>query len=117
MAENWQAVIADVQRAMRDVGFEVTLRKRTSGPAAPWDTAATVTSDTPLWCIDDRRRQRDATGNLLAQSLRTLTVSIGEAIPAKADRVIVRGEVCEIKEVRPLAPGGVDLLYELDLAG
>ena len=115
MAEDWQAIAADVAAAIGDVGFEVTLRKRTAGPSTPWDTTAVTTADTVIRCIDDRYRVRDAQGNLLQQSMRTLTVAVGGAIPAKADQVQVRGDWFEIAEVRPLAPGGVDLLYDVDL--
>jgi len=117
MAEDWNAIAAEVAAAIGDVGFDVTLRKVTIGPATPWDETGITTTDTAMRCIDDRYRVRDAQGNLLQQSMRTLTVAVGEAIPARADRVQVRGEWHEIAEVRPLAPGGVDLLYDVDLMG
>jgi hypothetical protein len=115
MAEDWTAIAQEVASAIGDVGFAVTLRKRTAGPATPWDATAVTDADTEHLCIDDRYRVRDAQGNLLQQSMRTLTVAVGDAIPAKADRMQVRGEWFEIGEVRPLAPGGVDLLYDVDL--
>jgi len=115
--EDWSAIAAEVAAAIGDVGFEVTLRKKTAGPSTPWDTTPVETDDTAMMCIDDRYRVRDAQGNLLQQSMRTLTVAVGDAIPAKADRVLVRGAWHEIAEVRPLAPGGVDLLYDVDLMG
>jgi hypothetical protein len=117
MAEDWNAIASEVAAAIGEVGFEVTLRKVTVGPATPWDEAGVTTTDTALRCIDDRYRVRDAQGNLLQQSMRTLTVAVGAVMPAKADRVLVRGAWHEIAEVRPLAPGGVDLLYDLDLMG
>ena len=115
MSEDWNAVAIEVAAAIGDVGFTVTLRKKTAGPATPWDATAVTTADTLMACIDDRYRVRDAQGNLLQQSMRTLTVAVGGAVPAKADRVQVRGEWFEIGEVRPLSPRRLDLLYDVDL--
>ncbi|MDZ7904605.1 MAG: hypothetical protein U5N55_01565 [Cypionkella sp.] len=116
MPENWNAIASEVAAAIGDVGFAVTLRKRTSGPATPWDATGVTITDSELAVVDDRYRVFDAAGNLLQRSIRTLIVAAGDAIPARADQVQVRGEWFEIAEVRPLAPGGVDLLYEVDLA-
>ncbi len=121
VAEDWAAIAAEVAAAIGEVGFTATLRKRTTGPATPWDMTPPGTADATITVIDDRYRVRDAAGNLLAASMRTITVAVQPGVPAavptKADRVQIGGVWHEIGEVRSLAPGGVALLYECDLMG
>ncbi|MDZ7906424.1 MAG: hypothetical protein U5N55_12060 [Cypionkella sp.] len=113
--ENWNAVAADVLAGIAEVGFEVTLQKRTAVPATPWDAGADTFTDSPMIAVDDQYRVRDAAGNLLQKSMRTLLVGVSGPAPAKADRVIVRGETFEVAEVREAAPGGQAVFYEIDL--
>lgn len=115
MAEDWDAIAREVAGALSQVGFVVTLEKPATVPTTPWDTATATFTTSELTCVDDRYRLRDQAGNLLQQSMRTLTVNATDAVPAKKDRVRVNGEWFEIAEVRPTAPGGVAVLYELDL--
>lgn len=112
---DWAGIAAEVAGAIGEVGFAATLeQKTTSGPA--YDP--TVTTETyEITVIDDAQRVRDASGTLVGQTMRTLTVATGSATPAKGDRVQVLSVWHEIAEVRPLAPGGVALLWEVDLAG
>lgn len=112
---DWSGIAAEVEEAIGEVGFSATLEKKTTtGPA--YDPTITATSH-QITVIDDAQRVRDADGTLVGQTMRTLTVATGSATPAKGDRVQVLGEWREIAEVRPLAPGGVALLWEVDLAG
>ena len=108
------------------------LEKPASGggePTTPWDVetdplgAATMYD---LVVVDGHFRVRDASGTLIGQTVRTLTISATGAAPAKNDRIAVgvaKADVDadtiwhEIAEVRPLQPGGVVLLYEADLKG
>ncbi|MDZ7906182.1 MAG: hypothetical protein U5N55_10715 [Cypionkella sp.] len=113
--ENWDAVAADVLAGIAEVGFEVTLQKRVQVPATPWEAGADTFTDYTIRAVDNLYRVRDATGNLLQKSMRTLTVGVSGPAPAKADRVIVRGETFEIAEVRETAPGGGSVMYEIDL--
>lgn len=112
---DWAGVAAEVAGAIGEVGFAATLEKTAmTGPA--YDPTVTTTTH-QITVIDDAQRVRDAAGTLIGQTMRTLTVATGGKIPAKGDRVQVLGAWHEIAEVRPLAPGGVALLWEVDLAG
>lgn len=109
-----------------------TLEKPATGgdePTTPWDVetdplgAATMYDVTAM---DGNYRVRDASGTLIGQTVRTLTIAATGAAPAKNDRIAVgvaKADVDantiwhEIAEVRPLQPGGVVLLFEVDLRG
>ncbi|MBF9050642.1 hypothetical protein GTA62_14690 [Roseobacter sp. HKCCD9010] len=78
-----------------------------------------------LTVIEDIERVRDRDGTLIGQSIRTLLVSTdAEFAPTKADAIWfgmpsdwTDDQVKhQIIEVRPLAPGGTVLLWEIDLA-
>ena len=109
---DWAGVQADVQAALLEVGFTVTLEKATStGPEYDPTPGAPVTYS--LTVIDDQIRVRDQAGNLTGLTQRVLTVAYGAVVPAKGDWVVVRGARHRIGEVMPLAPGGADILYDL----
>lgn len=112
---DWAGIAAEVAGAIGEVGFAATLEKKTTtGPAYDPNINTALHQIT---VIDDAQRVRDADGTLIGQTMRTLTVATGSATPAKGDRVQVLGVWHEIAEVRPLAPGGVALLWEVELAG
>jgi hypothetical protein len=66
--------------------------------------------------IDDQITRRDA-GGMVTGSTRVLTIKGNGVAPQKGWRVQVRGTTHRIAAVKPLAPGGVDLLYDLELEG
>ncbi len=112
MSENWAAVQADVQAALLEVGFGIVLEKATSsGPE--YDPTPGTPVEYDMTVIDDQIRIRDAAGNLTGLTQRVLTVAYGAVVPAKGDWLVVRGGRHRIGEVMPLAPGGIDLLYDL----
>lgn len=118
MAEDWAGIAAEVAAAIEEVGFAATLLRAAPGwqPQKPWDTgtAADPTS-TPITVIDDGVRDFFGPGGMLLRRARVLTIGATGLVPTTADRIVVRGETHDIAEVRPTAPGGVDLLYEVEL--
>ncbi|WP_416355552.1 hypothetical protein ACLNGM_15040 [Aureimonas phyllosphaerae] len=128
--EDWNAIAAEVADALRSVadvsqpgGFPVVLRKQTSVGGDPWNPAFTNATDFPLHAIETVREVRDASGTLIGQSVRTLTVTaIPDVVPASGDTIAIGAAVpdtntewVQIAEVRPLAPAGIAVLYEIDL--
>lgn len=112
MAENWTAIAAEVADAIASVGFTATLEVQTdtAGPEGNTVTTEAIT------VIDDSITRRDA-GGMITGHTRTLMVKGNGTVPLKGWRVQVRGQWHRIAEVRPLAPGGVDLMFNLDLEG
>lgn len=131
MAENWAGIAAEVDAALKsvastDAGYPIALRKVVVTGGNPWDpgSGTSVPSYSTLYGIEDNRMLRDINGTLIGTTLRTITVSAVGTVPAKADKIAVgiaeadadeSSPWVEIAEVRPLAPAGTAVLYELDL--
>lgn len=114
MSENWAAVAVEIADAIASVGFTATLERQcaTDGPegGAEYATVGEIT------VIDDQITRRDASG-MVTGTKRVLTIKGNGVVPAKGWRVLVRGTWHRIAAVMPLAPGGVDLLFDLELEG
>lgn len=126
MSEDWDAIAAEVSDAIGGIGFASTLRQAgEGGPLTPGDeTPEPDPVDYDITVIDDKYRVRDASGTLIAKTQRTLTIGATGVVPTETDVIAVgvaKAAVgvdtvwITIMEVRPLSPGGVDLLYEIDL--
>lgn len=119
MAEDWAAIASEVADALGDVGFTATLTRTTGGAETPWGTeAATVTSYT-VTVVDDGIKsltQPQIDGTLIVRISRVLTIATGAVIPAMGDTITLHGQEHAIAAVMPLAPGGVALLFEAELA-
>ncbi len=132
MAEDWAALAAEVDEAIRSVadigqpeGYPAALLIPADGASAapggpPTGTGAYAT----VYCLEGVREIRDMNGSTILQTLRTLTISATGQAPAKgqqiavgvtADDVTNSTKWSEIAEVRPLSPAGVAVLYEVDL--
>lgn len=135
MAENWKAIATEVADAIKsigstDAGYPVTLRipGTTSGP--DYDPVIGPPTYHTLHCIESSHLVRDASGTLIEQTLRTLTVTaVAGVVPSDNHQVLVGQDLTYVDEatdaalpwvgivrVRPLAPAGTAVLYELDLS-
>lgn len=114
MSENWPAIAAEVAEAIASVGFTASLERQceTEGSegGAEYATVGEIT------VIDDTITRRDA-GGMVTGSTRVLTIKGNGVVPEKGWRVRVRDTWHRIAVVKPLAPGGVDLLFDLELEG
>ena len=139
MAEDWYAVAAEVEDALVSIGdvsqpngYSATIRKTGAGaPANPWDPPAGVPTYHPVIVLVSDKELRDVNGTLIGQTKRTITISGAAGVVPSDDDTIILGQALayvddetdaglawqEIMAVRPLAPAGVAVLYELDLAG
>jgi hypothetical protein len=131
LSEDWHAIAAEVDEAIRSIGetddgFPCALRVPPNGaPANPWDAPTGSPTYHTVYVVDDRHQLRDINGTLIGITRRTLTVSATGAVPLKSHTVAIgiKAEAAtensawqEIVEVRPLAPAGIAVLYEIDLA-
>jgi hypothetical protein len=137
MMENWTGIAAEVDEALRSIadvsqpgGYPVTLRKVSTTGGVPWDPTSGTTTITyhTLYAVEDNREIRDINGTLIGETRKTLMVNATGVVPSDDDRVLV-GEALEFQDeatdgavawveiaaVRPLAPAGVAVLYEIDL--
>lgn len=120
---------ATASRLILRFGQPATLRK-IENVGDEWTPTQTET-DTTITAVDLNEQVRDNSGTLVGRTRRTLYVSTSAGIaPAKGDKVFVgldKGAVAalteqeqsevihEVDEVRPLAPGGTDVFWEVDL--
>lgn len=113
MSEDWAAIAAEVADAIASVGFTATLEQKVETQGSEGDTYRAFGE---IVVIDDRIAKRDA-GGMVTGHMRMLTIKGNGVVPEKGWRVQVRGETHRIAAVYPLAPGGVDLLFDLELEG
>lgn len=113
MAENWSAVAAEIADAIASVGFTATLEEPGAATGPDYDPTFAAPTLRTVTVIDDQIRRRDA-GGTVTETVRVLTMSAA-IVPVKGWRVQVRGQWLRIREVMPLAPGGVDLLFDCEV--
>lgn len=112
---DWQAEARDAAADLAEEGFTAILRKRTDTGGtfyAPTHSEA----DQSITVVQDVQRVRDGSGTLTERTVRTLYAAATGPEISKGDAVVIGGVEHGISEVRPVAPGGVVVLYELDLA-
>lgn len=115
MTFNYARAATTATRLISRCGQSATLRRITNS-GTEWAPTQSET-DTTITVVDLEREVRDASGTLTGQSMRTLYVSTSANVtPAKGDKVVIGGVEHEIDAVRTLAPGGVNVMWECDLA-
>jgi hypothetical protein len=129
MAEDWHGIAAEVDAALKSVGltdegYIATLAIPGEAAGSSYDPVFGPPTFAELAVIEDTHRLRDINGTLINQTRRTLTVSATGIVPLKGYTVAVGVAVADIaldtvwtaiEEVRPLAPAGIAVLYEIDL--
>lgn len=113
MTYDYARAKATAERLIARFGQDATLRQITQSGDA-WAPTLTET-DTTVKVVDLNIAQRDGAG-LVGETRRTLYVSTSAGVtPEKGDKVVIGGTEHEIGEVRPLAPGGTNVMFEADL--
>lgn len=116
MAEDWAGIAGEVTDALASVGFAAVLEVPyiTNGTAydptqAGWPTEIAVV------VVDAGTRARNRPGQVVEQTVRTLMMAVPDQAPQVDWRVQIATRWHRILEVRPLAPGGVDVMFEVDI--
>lgn len=134
MAEDWNSIAAEVDQALRSVGdisqpngFPATLRIPAGAPPAqPWDPPTGDVTYAELVVVQDTREMKDVNGTLIGQTVRTLMCNATGVVPHDDWMIAVGIGVSDVTDatvfeeilaVRALAPSGIAVLYEIDLAG
>lgn len=116
MSENWAAIATEVADAIASVGFPATLEVPQVGPLDGPEGSEFDFLQYSVTIIDDRITRRDVTG-MVVGTTRVLTMAGNGVVPEKGGRVLVRDEWLRIAKVMPLAPGGIDILFDLEIEG
>lgn len=82
-----------------------------------WDQSPAPDVETPVTVLSDEFGWSQANGTTIQSGDLRYLVSATGAIPAAGDRMRVQSRVFGVIEVKPLAPGGEALLYEVQLRG
>lgn len=116
MAEDWAAIQGEVASALGEVGFPALIR-RTSFAAGPnaWTPGAQTVTDTDVTIISGAFEASQIDGTLIRSTDRKITIEAGQIAPTPDDKLVIGGIAHEIIAVMPLDPGGVALLYELQV--
>lgn len=114
MAEDWSKVAVEVAEAIASVGFAAVLEVPTVGPFDGSEGSAFDFMQYPVTILDDRITRRDVTG-MVVGTTRVLTMAGNGVVPEKGGRVCVRGQWLRIAKVMALAPGGQDILFDLEI--
>jgi hypothetical protein len=135
MAEDWKAVGAEVDAALRSIGdisepngHPAVIRKAGAGaPVNPWDPPGGTPTHHQVVVLISDDELRDINGTLIGQTKRTVTISGAAGVVPHDDDEIALGMTVDkigddtqwhgIEMVKPLAPAGVAVLYDLLLAG
>lgn len=138
MSKDWTKIAGKVERALAKIGdtsqpngYPATLRKPAgSAPLNPWDPpGGTPTYHQVIVMVADKEI-RDASGTLIGVTRRTVTISGAAGVtPTDDDKIYLGAHLTyvdvttdegiawqEIQAVRELAPAGVAVLFECDLA-
>jgi hypothetical protein len=143
LAEDWASIAAEVEAAIASIGdvsqpdgFPAALRRVTTEPGEnPWNPPVETVAYLTIRVVDENKRLRDIDGTLINRTMRTLMVG-ASVPPIKTDTVAIgiTGAQAEaaaeaateeepdttqyhvIQEVRPLAPAGIVVMYEIELA-
>jgi hypothetical protein len=135
MSEDWAAVAAEVEAAIRSVGditqpdgYPAVLRKMVETDGDPYDPDAGTIAPayTTIRILEDNRRIRDATGTLIDRVDHVITVGTGSGVVPADEDMIAMGITAEeasdtsdwigIDNIVTTAPAGIALMYEITLA-
>lgn len=130
IASEIAAALGEVSEAVGSGAYTCTIRRAPDTPdtpATPWDEPADPANEPLLFevsAVESIQDVRDMSGTLIGVKKRILTIDAVTVAPLKSDTIAVgvtSGDVSdatvfeEIMSVSALSPGGVALLYELEL--
>ena len=138
LPEDWSRIAAEVEGALQSIADvnepekqSATIRKDPSGPPPqPWEPPNGTPTYHKVIVLQSDKELRDVNGTLIGQTKRTITISGAAGVVPSDDDKIILGQALdyvdaetdatlaweEIMAVRALAPAGVAVLYEIDLA-
>lgn len=111
--EDWSAIAADVAAALAEVGFTATLSRPGTPTGPEYDPTPGVPTMHTVKVMQDTIRLGLIDGAAVRAGDKLLIVASEGVTPTPADRITLGGVSMAVVRVEPLAPGGVDLLYEV----
>lgn len=116
MSEDWAGVAAEIKAAIESVGFPVTFTRPGAGSNI-WDDDGSASAAAFTVRGIDAKPQRGRFPATTETTLsRTIVISAPGFAPQMGDKVTIDGAVHSVQKIRMVSPGGVDLLYRVELA-
>lgn len=118
MSFDYTRVRATAERLLARFGQAVTLIKQGAAVGPEWNPTPGPGTEHIITAVDENSMRRDLSGTLIGEGVHALIVSTSAGVePSQADSIRMGGREYEIVEVKPLAPGGVVLLWECTIQG
>lgn len=115
MAENWGAVAIEVGAALAEAGFTVTHRRVTNAAGVnQWTPGVSTTVNTNVSAVVDSYSTFEIDGTLIKAEDKKLLVPASVGVVA-GDFFVVGTSVYRVVNNKPLEPGGVTLMQEVQL--
>lgn len=115
---DWHEIREEAALAIAEAGQVAMLIKPGAMTGPEYDPRPGPATEHQITVVDENQMQRDQSGTLIGEAVHALIVSTSAGVePEQADRVRIGGRTLEITEVRPLAPGGTVLLWEVTVNG
>lgn len=112
---DWAAITAEVADALGEEGMAATLTKISNAGGSFYDPVQSSTAYT-VSVLQMFQRVRDGSGTMTEKTVRSLLVAADGPVIDEGDKISIGSEEYAITAVRPLAPAGVVLMYEVDLS-
>lgn len=106
---------SSADRLIERFGQAGAIRRTGAATGDAWNPTPSAPADHPCTLVVDDYEAGEIDGSLIRQTDRKVLVSAeGLGIePTAADRLVIGGSAMEIVNVRPLSPGGVVVLFEI----
>jgi hypothetical protein len=104
---------------LKKYGFAATLKRTTPGSGPAWNPGPSINAEFPVLALFETYSDGMIDGTTILYGDRKLLLSAEhlEATPRTTDKLIINGEEYNIINVLPLAPGGVSILFTLQIRG
>lgn len=118
------AALAEAGQAVSGAPMPCTIKRASGGPSTPWGEGEATPEYHEVTGLQDTQTIRDNAGAVVSQ-VRVVTVDALGVAPLASDMIAVgvaRADVSSatrweaITRVTPLAPAGVAVMYEIELA-
>ena len=110
------SIIADATAGIADVGFPVAFTRTTNWPSTPDQNIETGAPDTTMTAVAIKTSRAFLSNGQEIQAAKTLLVAAGIFVPQQGDRATIGGVDMTVVRVGEISPGGVALLFRIDLA-
>lgn len=119
MSYNYAPIRATAERLIARFGQAATLVKPGAMTGPEWDPVPAAPVEYAITAVDENQMQRNQSGTLIGEAVHALIISTAAGVtPDPADRVrLADGRDLEIIDVRSTSPGGMVVLYEVQVIG